>query len=203
MRVFVAGATGVLGRRAVARLVAAGHQVTGVARSPEKAALLESLGARPVGVDLFDADAVRGAVARARRGRQSRHQDPARRGDGAHIRVGGERAHPPRGVGQSRRRRDRGRCHRVRAGVARVPLRRARRRVARRRVHALDPLRLQRFHAGGRGERRAVPRARRTGSGVALRPVLRTGERPDHRDDSGRAARSDPRRRVPRLRTRR
>ena len=63
MRVFVAGATGVLGRRAVARLVAAGHQVTGVARSPEKAALLESLGARPVAVDLFDADAVRGAVA--------------------------------------------------------------------------------------------------------------------------------------------
>jgi nucleoside-diphosphate-sugar epimerase len=63
MRVFVAGATGVLGRRAVARLVAAGHQVTGVARSPEKAALLESLGARPVGVDLFDAAAVRAAVA--------------------------------------------------------------------------------------------------------------------------------------------
>jgi len=63
MRVFVAGATGVVGRRAVARLVAAGHQVTGVARSPEKDALLESLGARPVRVDLFDADAVRAAVA--------------------------------------------------------------------------------------------------------------------------------------------
>jgi nucleoside-diphosphate-sugar epimerase len=63
MRVFVAGATGVLGRRAVARLVAAGHQVTGVARSPEKDALLASLGARPVRVDLFDADAVRTAVA--------------------------------------------------------------------------------------------------------------------------------------------
>jgi len=63
MRVFVAGATGVLGRRAVARLVAAGHQVTGVARSPEKDALLELLGARPIRVDLFDADAVRAAVA--------------------------------------------------------------------------------------------------------------------------------------------
>ena len=62
MRVFVAGATGVLGRRVVARLVAAGHEVTGVARSPEKDALLESLGARPVRVDLFDADAVRAAV---------------------------------------------------------------------------------------------------------------------------------------------
>ena len=63
MRVFVAGATGVLGRRAVARLVAAGHDVTGVARSPEKDALVESLGARPVRVDLFDRDALRAAVA--------------------------------------------------------------------------------------------------------------------------------------------
>ncbi len=63
MRVFVAGATGVLGRRAVARLVAAGHQVAAVSRSPEKDELLESLGARPVRVDLFDADAVRTAVA--------------------------------------------------------------------------------------------------------------------------------------------
>ncbi len=63
MRVFVAGATGVLGRRAVARLVAAGHQVTAVSRSPEKDALLESLGATPVRVDLFDAGAVRAAVA--------------------------------------------------------------------------------------------------------------------------------------------
>ena len=63
MRVFVAGATGVLGRRAVAQLVAAGHQVTGVARSPEKEALLEALGVRAVRVDLFDADAVRTAVA--------------------------------------------------------------------------------------------------------------------------------------------
>ena len=62
-RVFVAGATGVLGRRAVAQLVAAGHRVTGVARTPEKAALLRSLGATPVTVDLFDATAVRRAVA--------------------------------------------------------------------------------------------------------------------------------------------
>jgi len=62
MRVFVAGATGVLGRRTVARLVAAGNQVTAVSRSPEKDALLESLGARPVRVDLFDADAVSAAV---------------------------------------------------------------------------------------------------------------------------------------------
>jgi nucleoside-diphosphate-sugar epimerase len=63
MRVFVAGATGVLGRRVVMRLVVAGHEVTGVSRSPEKDAQLESLGARPVRVDLFAADALRTAVA--------------------------------------------------------------------------------------------------------------------------------------------
>ncbi len=63
MRVFVAGGTGVVGRRSVARLVAAGHEVTAVSRTPQKDALLESLGARPVRVDLFDADAVREAVA--------------------------------------------------------------------------------------------------------------------------------------------
>ena len=62
-RVFVAGATGVLGWRAVRELVAAGHEVTGIARTDEKAALLRSLGATPVRVDLFDADAVRDAVA--------------------------------------------------------------------------------------------------------------------------------------------
>jgi nucleoside-diphosphate-sugar epimerase len=61
-RVFVAGATGVLGRRSVRELLAAGHEVTGIARSDEKAALLRSLGATPVRVDLFDEDAVRDAV---------------------------------------------------------------------------------------------------------------------------------------------
>jgi nucleoside-diphosphate-sugar epimerase len=63
MRVFVTGATGVVGRRAVARLVAAGHAVTGIARSPEKAALLASLGATGVAVSLFEPDALRAAVA--------------------------------------------------------------------------------------------------------------------------------------------
>lgn len=63
MRVFVAGATGVLGRRTVPALVAAGHSVTAVVRSPGKAALARSLGATPVEVSLFDADALRAAVA--------------------------------------------------------------------------------------------------------------------------------------------
>ncbi len=63
MRVFVAGATGVVGRRAVARLVAAGHAVTGVSRTADKAALLASLGARAMTVDLFDRAALCAAVA--------------------------------------------------------------------------------------------------------------------------------------------
>jgi nucleoside-diphosphate-sugar epimerase len=44
-------------------LLAAGHQVTAVGRSPEKRAALERLGAGTAAVDLFDADAVRAAVA--------------------------------------------------------------------------------------------------------------------------------------------
>lgn len=63
MKVFVTGATGVVGRRAVPLLVQAGHHVTAVARTPEKAARLERVGARPARVDMFDADGVRRAVA--------------------------------------------------------------------------------------------------------------------------------------------
>ena len=63
MRIFVTGATGVTGRRAVPLLVAAGHEVTAVARSPEKAAALATAGASPIVVDLFDAAAMRRAVA--------------------------------------------------------------------------------------------------------------------------------------------
>ena len=62
MKVFVAGATGVLGRATVPRLVAAGHEVRGAARSPEKADQLRAQGAEPVTVDLFDPASVRAAV---------------------------------------------------------------------------------------------------------------------------------------------
>jgi nucleoside-diphosphate-sugar epimerase len=61
--VFVAGGTGVLGRRALARLVEDGHAVTAIARGDAKAAEVRAAGATPVTVDLFDADAVRAAVA--------------------------------------------------------------------------------------------------------------------------------------------
>ena len=63
MKVFVAGATGTVGTRAVTLLLAAGHQVTGLARSAEKAGLLASQGARAVQASLFDPDALGRAVA--------------------------------------------------------------------------------------------------------------------------------------------
>ncbi len=63
MRIFVAGGTGVAGRRAVPALVAQGHEVTVVARGPEKADAVRSWGAAPVEVDLFDPEAVAAAVA--------------------------------------------------------------------------------------------------------------------------------------------
>ncbi|MGV3759570.1 MAG: NAD-dependent epimerase/dehydratase family protein [Actinomycetota bacterium] len=62
MKVFVTGGTGVIGRQAVPALVAAGHEVTAVARGPEKAELVRSMGAAPVAVDLFDAAAVKDGV---------------------------------------------------------------------------------------------------------------------------------------------
>ena len=63
MRVFVTGATGAIGRRAVPALVAAGHQVTGVARSPGKAEQITAAGAVAVSLDVFDPSALRPAVA--------------------------------------------------------------------------------------------------------------------------------------------
>ena len=65
MKVFVAGATGVLGRTLVPQLVARGHEVVGMTRSGSKQDLVRSLGARPVVADALDPDAVAQAVASA------------------------------------------------------------------------------------------------------------------------------------------
>jgi nucleoside-diphosphate-sugar epimerase len=66
MRVFVAGATGAIGKQLVPRLVAAGHQVQGMTRSESKRAMLYDLGAEPVVADALDPDQVADAVAGAR-----------------------------------------------------------------------------------------------------------------------------------------
>ena len=65
MKVFVAGATGVLGRALVPQLVARGHEVTGMTRSASKQDLVRGLGARPVVADALDPVAVARAVASA------------------------------------------------------------------------------------------------------------------------------------------
>jgi nucleoside-diphosphate-sugar epimerase len=66
MRVFIAGATGAIGRPLVRRLREAGHEVIGMTRSEERAAELRQMGAEPAIADALDADAVRRAVAEAR-----------------------------------------------------------------------------------------------------------------------------------------
>jgi 2-alkyl-3-oxoalkanoate reductase len=66
MRIFVAGATGALGRRLVPQLVAGGHEVTGMTRSPGKAGWLRAAGAEPVVADALDRDDVLRVVAAAR-----------------------------------------------------------------------------------------------------------------------------------------
>jgi nucleoside-diphosphate-sugar epimerase len=66
VRVFVAGGTGVLGRRLVPQLVARGHQVTATTTSPAKLGLLAQLGADGVVMDGLDAVSVGEAVAKAR-----------------------------------------------------------------------------------------------------------------------------------------
>jgi nucleoside-diphosphate-sugar epimerase len=62
-RIFVTGATGVLGRRVVPALVGAGHEVTAVVRSEAKASVAHEAGATPVQADLFDRAAIRTAIA--------------------------------------------------------------------------------------------------------------------------------------------
>jgi nucleoside-diphosphate-sugar epimerase len=65
MRVFVAGATGAIGKQLVPRLVAAGHEVHGMTRSASKKAMLDALGAVPVVADALDPDQVAAAVGNA------------------------------------------------------------------------------------------------------------------------------------------
>jgi nucleoside-diphosphate-sugar epimerase len=62
MRVFVTGASGVIGRRLVPQLIDAGHEVIGTHNRPANSRLLRALGATPVRLNLLDAGAVRQAV---------------------------------------------------------------------------------------------------------------------------------------------
>lgn len=58
MRVFLAGASGAIGRRLVPKLIAAGHELTGMTRSEARAEEVRAAGADAAVVDVFDADAL-------------------------------------------------------------------------------------------------------------------------------------------------
>jgi nucleoside-diphosphate-sugar epimerase len=66
MKVFVAGGTGAIGRPLIDQLLANGHAVVALTRSPEKAPALVEQGIEPAIADVFDADAVKAVVRRAR-----------------------------------------------------------------------------------------------------------------------------------------
>jgi nucleoside-diphosphate-sugar epimerase len=66
LRIFLAGATGAIGRRLIPLLLAEGHSVTGTTRSAGKATELEAHGIAPVVIDVFDASALREAVVKVR-----------------------------------------------------------------------------------------------------------------------------------------
>jgi nucleoside-diphosphate-sugar epimerase len=66
MRIFVAGASGAIGRPLVSALIAAGHSVTGLTRTAAKAEILKRQGAESVIADGLDEDAMRSAVGSAK-----------------------------------------------------------------------------------------------------------------------------------------
>jgi nucleoside-diphosphate-sugar epimerase len=66
MRIFLAGASGVVGRPLVPRLIAEGHRVSAMTRRPENVDAIEAAGADPVVCDVFDADRLRAVVVAAR-----------------------------------------------------------------------------------------------------------------------------------------
>ena len=134
MRIFVTGATGVLGSRAVPLMLEAGHEVTAVGRSPEKRALLERQGARAVDVDLFNLDAVRRAVRHAEiicSLADPPFRRPSSHGSAVVMARDGPRPASRLG-GPGRRRAGRGHGPAPGPGVVRADLRRRRGRVARR-----------------------------------------------------------------------
>src|SRR2546421_8893768 len=65
MKIFVAGASGALGRQLVPLLADAGHEVVGTTTSPHKRDSLRALGARPLVLDVLDAEVVGRAISEA------------------------------------------------------------------------------------------------------------------------------------------
>src|ERR1700677_1764726 len=107
-RIFLAGAGGVIWRRLTPLLLTHGHSVWGTTRSPDKSEFVRKLGARPVVVDVFDAEALAAAMLEAKPEIVMHQltdlaavQDPAKRSRA-------QWAHPRRMNAQPRRRRAKG-----------------------------------------------------------------------------------------------
>src|SRR5690349_3637159 len=66
MKIFVAGGTGAIGHPLIAKLLAKGHAVVALTRSPERTQALVKQGVEPAIADVFDPDAVKSVVRRAR-----------------------------------------------------------------------------------------------------------------------------------------
>jgi nucleoside-diphosphate-sugar epimerase len=62
MRIFLAGATGVIGSRLTPVLVQRGDTVAGMTRSPEQTEMLKDFGAEPLVCDIYDADSLSKAI---------------------------------------------------------------------------------------------------------------------------------------------
>src|SRR4029079_4409095 len=65
MKIFIAGGTGAIGRPLIAKLLAKGHALVALTRSPEKAHALVEQGVEPAIANVFDTDAVKAVVSRA------------------------------------------------------------------------------------------------------------------------------------------
>ena len=182
MKVFVAGATGTIGRRLVSLLAGAGHEVVGMSRDEGRAAALSELGARGVSGDVYDPDASLGCSPTRRPTRSSTSSAICRAGSISgrdKDAFAANAPHPDRGRAEPRRGRRRGR----RAPGRRAELRphlRAGGRLGEERGRAAQP---RPSSAGACGAQRRGDRGAREdgagdaghrGGGVALRFVLRT-----------------------------
>ena len=99
MKIFLAGASGVIGRSLVPRLTGAGHDVTGMTGDAATTGLVRSLGARPVVADVFDRDRLAEVI---RAGHPERRHPPA--DQPSQRRLPGNQPPPHRGHPQPRRR---------------------------------------------------------------------------------------------------
>ena len=109
MRIFVAGATGVIGRRVVAQFARPGTKSPASLAHPRRRRSCGGPARNPSRSPCSNRDALRDAVAGHDAGGQPRDEDPDAGAERADAGVGGEHPHPRRGIAQPRRRRDRGR----------------------------------------------------------------------------------------------